>query len=221
MIEKVRVNDQGVRYVDAYPIGMRCPYCLRMGIFDPVPGSRDMQVGQYRSVGSRYCPNPACNGHVFVVTYPEHIPPSLVTSYPPERIPFDTSNIPDPIVAAFQEALTCHENHCFVAAGIMIRKTLEELCNDRGATGHDLKVRIKALGATVVLPQALLGGVDDLRLLGNDAAHLVSKTYNQIGQDESEVAIEFTTEVLKAVYQYTNLLAKIQALKKPPPTQTP
>jgi hypothetical protein len=53
-----------------------------------------------------------------------------------------------------------------VASAIMVRKTLEELCKERNATGPNLKERIKALGTKVVLPEDLLVGLDDLRLLG-------------------------------------------------------
>ena len=59
-----------------------------------------------------------------------------------------------------------------------------------------------------------LEGMDDLRLLGNDAAHIESKSFEQIGKDEIEISIEFTKEILKAVYQYSHLLSKIKGLKK-------
>jgi hypothetical protein len=62
-------------------------------------------------------------------------------------------------------------------------------------------------------PSELLDGLDDLRLLGNDAAHIESTVYSQIGKEEVEVGIEFTTEVLKAVYQYSALLGRLRALK--------
>lgn len=55
------------------------------------------------------------------------------------------------------------------------------------------------LGATVVLPKRLLDGLDDLRLLGNDAAHIESRVYDEIGNEEVEVAIEVTKEIVKAV----------------------
>jgi hypothetical protein len=92
---------------------------------------------------------------------------------------------------------------------------LEELCRDRNAAGGNLKERIKALSAKVVLPQELLDGLDDLRLLGNDAAHIESQEYTKVGKEEVEVGIEFAKEVLKAVYQYAALLGKLRALKKP------
>ena len=102
-----------------------------------------------------------------------------------------------------------------LAAAIMVRKTLEELCRDRGAEGKNLKKRISALSSKVVLPDELLEGLDDLRLLGNDAAHVESRTYNDIGKEEVEIGVEFAKEVLKAVYQYSALLARLRGLKKP------
>jgi hypothetical protein len=100
----------------------------------------------------------------------------------------------------------------------MVRKTLEELCRERGAKGRDLKDRIRDLGTKVILPKELLEGLDDLRLLGNDAAHFESQAYDNVGEEEVETAIEFTKEVLKAVYQYKALLQRLQKLKKAPPS---
>ncbi len=74
--------------------------------------------------------------------------------------------------------------------------------------------RVRDLGTKVTLPKELFDGLDDIRLLGNDAAHIESQVYSQIGQQELDVAIEFTKEVLKALFQYANLLDKLRALKK-------
>ena len=41
-----------------------------------------------------------------------------------------------------------------------------------------------------------------------------AKTYDSIGESELEIAIELTKEILKAVYQLDDLLAKLRALKK-------
>jgi len=54
----------------------------------------------------------------------------------------------------------------------MVRRVLEELCVERGATGNNLKDRIIDLSKKIVLPQDLLQAADHLRLLGNDAAHI-------------------------------------------------
>lgn len=96
----------------------------------------------------------------------------------------------------------------------MVRRTLEELCDDKKATGENLKARVASLSAVAVIPSELLNAADELRILGNDAAHIEAKDYDQIGKVESELAIELAKELLKAVYQYTALLARLTALKK-------
>lgn len=96
----------------------------------------------------------------------------------------------------------------------MVRRVLEELCEDRGATGKNLKDRLSDLGANVVVPRELLDAADELRLLGNDAAHIEAKAYDSIGQEEAGLAIELAKELLKAVYQYQSLVDRLRGLKK-------
>jgi hypothetical protein len=113
-----------------------------------------------------------------------------------------------------EEAVACHAIGAFTAAAIMVRKTLEELCRDRAAKGPNLKARLKDLNSKIVLPQDLLDGLDDLRLLGNDAAHIESQEFDKIGREEIELGIDVAKEVLKAVYQYSALVSRLRALKK-------
>jgi Domain of unknown function (DUF4145) len=198
-------------------VQVRCPACKRQGTFDSMNNVYDLVVQNFSpavTMGQRRCPNPQCQAHLFFA----HQSGRIVVAYPPERVDFDPVNLPAAVLAALEEAISCHANRCFIAAAIMVRKTLEELCRDRQATGNNLKERIRALGSRVVLPQELLEGLDDLRLLGNDAAHIESQEFNQVGQEEVEIGIEFAKEVLKAVYQYTALLNRLRGLKRTPPT---
>jgi len=198
-------------------VSARCPACRQLGTFEPVHTQQgallDISLTSADppcAVGHRRCPNPSCRTHLFVILRNNQ----LVLSFPPVRIDFDATNIPASVVTAFEEAITCHANNCFVASAIMVRKTLEELCRDRQAQGKDLRERIRDLGTKIVLPQELLNGLDDLRLLGNDAAHIESREYEKIGKEEVEIGIEFAKEVLKATYQYSALLARLKSLQK-------
>jgi hypothetical protein len=152
--------------------------------------------------------------HVFVAFDAQG---QVVISYPPERIDFDSSSIPAQIVKSLEEAITCHADAAFAAAAIMVRRTLEDLCAEKKAQGKNLKERIAALGANVLLPSGLLAGLDNLRLLGNDAAHVESRVYDQVGKAEVELAIDVAKEVLKAVYQLDSLVARLEKLKQTKP----
>lgn len=193
----------------AQPLSLRCPKCHQRATLDSIT-TQDARLPEV-IVGHRRCPNPACYVHIFVAYEP---PASVIASYPAERLDFDATNLPPKVLASLEEAVTCHASGCYVAAAMLVRKTLEELAHDRQATGDNLKLRIRALRTKVVLPDELLDGMDDLRLLGNDAAHIESQDYATVGKEEVEVAIELTKEILKGVYQYVDLLARLKALKQ-------
>lgn len=198
-------------------ISLRCPSCRQLGTLMAAPGGQDIYcsdgVNQHLC-GCRLCPNDLCKALIFVVwDGPNN---TLVTSYPPERLDFDSTNIPAGITNALEEAITCVSNECYVAGAIMVRKTLEELCHERAAAGVNLKERLRSLGNKALLPKELLDGLDDLRLLGNDAAHIESQEFNQIGKEEVEIGVHFAKEVLKAVFQYSDLLAKLRSLRRSP-----
>lgn len=160
--------------------------------------------------GIRLCPNPKCRAPVFVIMRDRQ----LIRSYPPEVIDFNATDIPVSIKSTLEEAIQCHAHSCFKASALMVRRLLEEVCKERGVTGKDLKERIRVLGTKIVIPAELLDGADELRLMGNDAAHIEAKAYDDLGKEEVEAGIELAKEILKAVYQYSSLLAKLRALKK-------
>lgn len=216
----LKINGDPTEY-GAHSMSLRCPYCRQMGSFSGAKvndiswtrtekdqSGRAVAVGMRRA-GIRQCPNLSCRGVVFI-----GVIDNTVHTLPPEVIDFDATNLPARILASLEEAIKSHAAGCYRASALMVRRVLEELCEDKSATGNNLMARLKALGTTVIIPAELLAAADELRLLGNDAAHIEAKTYDQIGPDECAIAIELAKELLKAVYQYTSLVARLQALKK-------
>ncbi|WP_411827780.1 DUF4145 domain-containing protein [Luteolibacter sp. AS25] len=139
----------------------------------------------------------------------------LITPAP--VIPFNAQHIPNTVLRVFEEAVQCHASKCYIASAIMVRRTLEEVCSNRGAVGSNLFKRIEDLGSRIVLPQELRDALHELRLLGNDAAHVEASTFSKIEEEEILVAIEFTKEILKATYQYSDLLKRMRKLRKDNP----
>lgn len=192
---------------DGPKITLRCPGCGDTAVFDPV-GS-DTSITSFQQVGSRVCPS--CNEHVFAVI--DRTDSSVICTYPPCLIDFNADHIPESVSALFKEALKCNANECFVASAIMVRRTLEEICAECGAKGSSLKKRIADLQNKIVLPADLLKAFDELRILGNDAAHVEAKEYMNISEDELKLAIECTKEIMKGLYQYADLLKRLRGLK--------
>jgi hypothetical protein len=169
------------------------------------------------TLGHRRCPNPDCRALIFFVDQGGEI----TASYPPETFDFDPENIPHRIREALQEAIACHAIGQHVAAAMMVRKTLEEVCREEEAKGDNLKARLEALRDRVVLPKDLLDSLDDLRLLGNDAAHVRARVYDTIGKVEVDLSLEITKEILKGLYQLSSLVKRLQALKRRTEEDTP
>jgi hypothetical protein len=191
---------------------VKCPECGQGGTFDKINECNDKLTNDRNFVlGNRVCPNPQCYCHIFFVYDFRN---QKIITYPPLRINFDSTSIPKKIKESLSEAIGCESIEAYMASAIMIRRTLECLCEERIATGKTLKDRIKNLKSKIILPDELFEALENLRLLGNDAAHVESKDYENIGKDEVNVAIELTKEVLKASYQYENLLNKLKSFKK-------
>jgi len=190
-----------------------CPHCKHQSVLQPINAEcTDISASEHLLCGQRACSNPQCNGHVFVVREKNG---ELKRTYPYAAIDFDSTNIPENILNTFEEALKCHANKCYVASAIMVRRTLEEICKNKEAEGKNLKIRLENLKTKIVIPAELLEAMDELRLLGNDAAHIEAKDFCKISNEELEIAISITKEIMKSLYQYEDLLGKIRALKQP------
>lgn len=210
----IRTNK--IQKVKSIAIVTKCPKCGNNGTFDPLLSEdlfiRDEGAAAQYWVGHRGCPNDKCMAYLFFCKTSKNKP--LIT-FPALRIDFKTDNIPESIRSSLEEAITCHAEGCYIASAIMVRRTLEELCKDKGIKADNLKKRVKGLKTVVVLPLGLLEALDELRLLGNDAAHLESKDYDNVGKEEVNAAIEVTKEILKGVYQMDTLVAELKKFKKP------
>ena len=191
-------------------VAIKCPHCGHLGTFEDVAQDiSDRETKIY--FGLKRCPNWECRGHLFFIMKEQG---EVLITYPSTSIPFESTSLPQNVLNSFEEAIKCHAGNCFVACAIMIRKTLEELCIDKKAKGRNLFEKLEQLNSTIILPKEFAILMQELRLLGNDAAHIESQTFNIIGKEEVEISIEITKQILKAVYQLGELIQRIEKFKK-------
>ena len=198
-------------------IQVRCPHCSTLGTFAAANSIslvwHKELVGQRASASdiivaqSRICPNPKCRRLVFTISKgnKSHV------VYPPELISFNAENIPDSICSTLKEALQCHAAGAYRASAMMVRRLLEELCDDAGAVGRTLHDRLRGLRSQITLPEELFDAMDELKALVNDAAHIEAKAYGRIDREEAELSIELAQEILKARYQHKSLVDRLRA----------
>ena len=91
------------------------------------------------------------------------------TLFPAET--YQGKNIPDKVNSAFSTALKAHYVDNIVCL-MALRRTLEIICKDKGASGNTLEKKIIDLSQKNIFPQVINEASDVLRILGNEAAHV-------------------------------------------------
>lgn len=210
-------ENHSTSHAQAGPVSIRCPHCRKLGVMNVESNAALAYTKEHVDGGSlsltasiRMCPNTKCKGLIFVVA----VGNDPISVQPPELIEFDSSGIPDRCKASLEEAVACHGAGAYRATGIMVRRLLEEICDENGATGNNLHRRLNSLKSQVVLPQAFFDAMMELKLLGNDATHVEARDYDDIGRSEASDALELVKEVLKALYQLQSIVGRLQARKK-------
>lgn len=203
-----------------HALSIRCPHCRKLGSFEVVAGTNHGIQYQKKQTSNlnpisltatlRVCPNIKCKGIVLAID----LYGSVIEVVPPQLLDFSLDNLPEACQATLREAVACHAAGAYRAAAMMVRRLLEEICGDNKAEGKDLHQRLESLKKTVVLPEALFDAMGELKALGNDAAHIEGKAYDNIGRAEAEDSIELAKEILKALYQLKGLIQRLQSRKK-------
>lgn len=211
-------NLQHINRKEIEELSIRCPHCLHVGTFaTAVDGlvwakyqkNQSRTRGRNMKASLRVCPNSKCHGIIMTISSGSDFTQVL----PPELIDFEAEGLPIKLLATLREAVSCHAAGAYRASAMMVRRLLEEICEESGATGKDLHARLISLRTKITLPEELFEAMGELKALGNDAAHITAKNYTEIGKDESEDSIELSKEILKARYQLKGLLDRLRARK--------
>ncbi|MFI5896733.1 DUF4145 domain-containing protein [Actinoplanes sp. NPDC051513] len=106
-----------------------------------------------------------------------------------------SAEVPEAARKSFEEARACHHAGQFTAAALMVRRTLEAVCADKGATGGSLHAKLNELKEMKTIEGKLTDWSHGLRALGNDAAHdttvFVSATDAQDALDLAEALLSY------------------------------
>ncbi len=111
-----------------------------------------------------------------------------------------TDELPASIVSPYLDAARSFQVGLYEPCVIMCRKCLEALCHElNGNLKRSLKQSLEVLHKSGQIDQKLLAWADELRLIGNDAAHDLDV---RIEKSDARDAFEF----LEAILMYTFLL---------------
>lgn len=120
-------------------------------------------------------------------TYPATVFPSLRSDYAPE-------GVPPSIARDFREALDSRASGFLYGASLVGRRVLQAALREKVGEHRTLKLEIDAVPLDV-LPKVQKDAADQIRLIGNDAAHA-----DEVTAEDVDDLIAFTREVLHTLY---------------------
>jgi hypothetical protein len=161
--------------------------------------------------GLRYCPNPDCQ--IILTTFSDS--EGRGASLRLEAIKFDAANLSPSVMGSLEEAVKCHAAGRFAASALMVRRILEQFCNQLSNGGDSLQRRLAAVNAFASMSQGHLSDNNGLRILINDDGSIPIKE-QAVSRDENELAVELAKQLLRAVYQYANLKTYLLSLRAAP-----
>jgi hypothetical protein len=106
-----------------------------------------------------------------------------------------------------ESAVSCFETANYEPCVIMCRKTLEAMCQVLGETSGTLQARLRRLRDGGVVEARLCAWADELRMVGNDAAH---DLLLNISKEDARDSLDFVNTIL--IYVFT-LDKKFQEFK--------
>lgn len=117
------------------------------------------------------------------------------------------ATVPKQVAASFNEASSCLTAEAYTACAIMCRRTLEALCAHHGVGKGTLGENLTKLKKSGVIEQRLFDWADQLRIVGNEAAHDVASVVPKM---DARDLLEFTRALVEYVFTFTEAFRKFK-----------
>lgn len=207
-----------------------CPYCLTSVKLDNLAGRAFSDIGSILEdepkldgkyltnfMGIRMCP--VCSGICVIFSRGYNIYDAEITQIWPKKERFNYREVleEDMISDSLDKALFNFEHKHYDVAAMMLRKTIEQICDKEGAPQDKmLGGKISHLKDKLIIPKEIIDGMRDLSYLGNDATHVQSRTFAKVSEEEVSLGIEITIEIIRALYYFRLLSTRLNKLKSSP-----
>jgi hypothetical protein len=120
----------------------------------------------------------------------------------------DLRNVSESVARDVDEGIRAANAGCPRAAAVMLRRALEQACNEAGATTGKLIHKIEKLKSMGVISGVFAATAHAIRAFGNDyGAHPDDDLLDDVPDDELEAAIKLTAAVVGGMAKMKNTIA--------------
>jgi hypothetical protein len=118
---------------------------------------------------------------------------------------------------AASETERCLAVEAYNACGVMGRRAIHSICQNKKAVGKDLYAQLEWLKDSRVITPDLWEWTEELRILGRNGAH---PEWQDVSPKDAEYAVRFLREIIKYIYilpsERTSRKIKATAKKRKP-----
>ena len=132
------------------------------------------------------------------------IPHTEVIVVYPQDDSIPLGSVPNIVARTYLEAQRAYQVKLYEPCVIMCRKCVEAVCSEHGESKGPLPSRLKRLRESGVIDNAIFDWSNELRLAGNIAAHVDSKS--EIMEHDAKDVLEFAKALLLYVFELQSRL---------------
>lgn len=125
--------------------------------------------------------------------------------------------IPRPIARELIEAHACFDAKLYIAAAVMVRRTLEGMCIEQGTKKKALFQALQELRDGGKIEGRLFDWAQALRVLGNQGAHFSEES---VSREDAADALSLAEALLNYVYVFTAKYEEFQNRRQSSPGKT-
>lgn len=106
-------------------------------------------------------------------------------------------SVPEDVRKATLEAEKCLSVGAYNACGVMTRRAMHALCQDKGAQGKVLHDQLKYLRDNHQITPDLWDWAEELRIVGRAGAH---PEWEEVSSNDADYAVRFLREIIRYIY---------------------
>lgn len=183
-----------------------CPWCFTKNVaFVMLNSARVVTNSQsaHREWSWLVCPR--CAGVVSVET--QYGAPAILKTVPEKRENLDVEHLPADVEEYYQNAVTALNAGIPSSSAVELRRTLEAAAKHQGVEERTLVKAVQKLVELGLITKSFESVLSHVRKIGNQGAHA---TDEQLTETEVRSAMDFTTQVLRNLFEVPERLKLIQ-----------
>lgn len=135
---------------------------------------------------------------------------SAMTLWPAARREI-SPKVPESLRLEHAEARACYDNRSYTAAVVMVRRTLEGVCANKGVKKMPLFKALEHLKENGLIEGRLLEWAQELRVLGNEGAHF---TGHRVSREDAQDALALAEALLDYLYVFNEQFVEFKSRRQ-------